>query len=345
MNIEMIKDHLGAYDGPEVRIMEICGSHTHAIAEYGIRSLISEKIRLISGPGCPVCVSTSSYIDKLIELGRRGSVIVSFGDLIRVPGSDKSLSEVKGEGVRVEMVFSPLDILEMAENEPQTEFVFAAVGFETTAPVYALLVEEILSMGLKNVKLLTSIKTMPQVIESILEQGTEIDGFFAPGHVSVVTGYGVFEKIAKKHSVPFGVAGFTGERLLVALYGIIQNIGQGVVKNYYPSVVTREGNVKAVEKLYKYFDVCDATWRGLGEVKASGLMLKKEYGFLDAGSSGLEKDIKKNPACSCDKVLTGKIRPNDCPLYGKVCTPTSPQGACMVSGEGSCFSYFSNNVD
>ncbi len=345
MDVEMIKDHLGSYDGPEVRIMEICGSHTHAIAEYGIRSLISEKIHLISGPGCPVCVSTSSYIDKLIELGRLGKVIVSFGDLIRVPGSDKSLSEVKGEGVRVEMVYSPLDILEMAENEPQTEFVFAAVGFETTAPVYALLVEEILSMGLKNVKLLTSIKTMPEVIESVLDQGAEIDGFFAPGHVSVVTGYGVFEKIAKKHSVPFGVAGFTGERLLVALYGIIQNIGQGVVKNYYPSVVTREGNVKAVEKLYRYFDVCDATWRGLGEVKSSGLMLKDEYAFLDAGSSGLEKDIKKNPACCCDKVLTGKIKPNDCPLYGKLCTPTSPQGACMVSGEGSCFSYFSNNVD
>ncbi|MCR4604761.1 MAG: hydrogenase formation protein HypD [Eubacterium sp.] len=343
MDLEVIKEYLSTYDGPDVFIMEVCGSHTEAISSQGIPSMISDRIHLISGPGCPVCVSTSSYVDRLVELAKEGKVIATFGDLIRVPGSDKSLSEVKGEGARVEMVYSPLDIIELAKNEPDEQFVFAAVGFETTAPVYALLVEEILDAGLKNVQLLTSIKTMPQVIEYILSAGAKIDGFFAPGHVSVVTGYEIFEPIAEKFSVPFGVAGFTGERLITALYGIMNNIGNGVVKNYYPSVVMREGNSMAIEKIKKYFEPCDAVWRGLGCVQGSGLILKKEYAHLDAGSTGLDEDKKRNPACSCDRVLMGKISPPQCPLYGKACTPMSPQGACMVSTEGSCFSYYSNS--
>ena len=363
MNIELIKRELLDYDGPEVRIMEVCGSHTDAIAKFGIPSLLSEKIKLLSGPGCPVCVTTSAYIDKLVELAGEGKVIVTFGDLIRVPGSARSLADVRGrvgekasgglageisiasagmKSGRVEMVYSPMDIIPLAENEPDTEFVFAAVGFETTTPVYALLMDEIIERGLKNVKLLTAVKTMPQVIDAIMSSGPAINGFLAPGHVSVVTGWEIFTPIAEKYSVPLCVSGFGAEELLIAIYGLVKHRGQGVVKNYYPSVVTAEGNQTAKKAVEKYFRPADAAWRGLGVITGSGMLLRDEYSEYDAGSSGLDSDEKKNPACRCDQVLMGHIRPYECPLYAKVCNPMNPQGACMVSTEGSCYSYFTN---
>lgn len=348
MDLKSIKNALREYDGPAMRIMEICGSHTEAISKHGIPSMLSDKITLLSGPGCPVCVTQSAYIDKLISLAGEGKVIATFGDLIRVPGSSKSLNDIKGEGARVEMVYSPLDTLELARNDPDSEYVFAAVGFETTTPAYALLMEELVGNDIDNIKLLTALKTMPEVIDSILCAGEDetddvsIDGFIAPGHVSVVTGYEIFEPIAERYSIPFGVAGFSGEELLLALYGIVSERGRGVVKNYYPSVVTREGNTHAKELVGTYFEKCDAAWRGMGIVKDSGLRLKSEYSRYDAGSMGLDTDEKKNNACCCDRVLMGKIRPYECPLFGKLCVPLNPQGACMVSTEGSCFNYYVN---
>ncbi len=342
LTIEDIRHRLQTYDGPPMRIMEVCGSHTDAVAKNGIPSLLSDRITLLSGPGCPVCVTTSSYIDRLVELARQGKVIVTFGDLIRVPGSRDSLSAVRGEGCRVEMVYSPMDVIDMAVAEPETEFVFAAVGFETTAPVYALLMEEIVDKNRSNVKLLTALKTMPEVITQMLSDGAPVDGFLAPGHVSVVTGYECFEPIAKKYDIPFAVSGFTGEELLGALYSLISHRGQGVVTNCYPSVVTREGNEKAKKAVGIFFQKCSAAWRGLGRVSDSGYVLREEYRRWDAGSEGLVQDEKKNPACCCDQVLTGRMRPYECPLYGKVCQPMNPQGACMVSTEGSCYSYFIN---
>ncbi len=340
--MESNTDYLKNYDGLDTRIMEICGSHTEAVAKYGIPSIVSKKIKLISGPGCPVCVTTSAYIDKLLELAKAGVTIVTFGDLIRVPGSASSLAMAKGEGAEVEMVYSPLDVIEMAEKSPDKDFVFAAVGFETTTPVYALLMEELIEKDIKNVKLLTALKTMPEVVEAMLEGGAPIDGFLAPGHVSVVTGYEVFEPIAKKYSIPFAVSGFEGEEILAALSEVVNHRGEGAVINCYPKVVSREGNVTAKEKVGTFFEKCDASWRGLGKVKNSGMRLKKEYASYDVGSDGLDSDAKMNPACSCDKVLTGRMRPYECPLYGKVCNPANPQGACMVSTEGSCYSYFTN---
>ena len=201
--LNKIKEELATYDGRPIKLMEICGSHTDAIASNGIPSLLSEKIELVSGPGCPVCVTASSYIDKLIDLAREGYTVVTFGDLIRVPGSAVSLSEVRGEGAKVEMLYSPMDVIELAKNSPDERFVFAAVGFETTTPIYALLIEEIVESNIKNISLLTSIKTMPEVVEHILSGGAKIDGFIAPGHVSVVTGYDIFTPIAKKYSIPF----------------------------------------------------------------------------------------------------------------------------------------------
>ncbi len=343
ITIEEIKTRLSSYDGPELRIMEVCGSHTEAIAKNGIPNMLSPKLHLLSGPGCPVCVTPSSYIDRLIELSREpDTVIVTFGDLIRVPGSGKSLSDVKGEGARVEMIYSPLDVVALAKEHPENKYIFAAVGFETTTPVYACLLEELEAERIGNVKLLTALKTMPAVIDHLMKNGAPIDGFIAPGHVSVVTGYGIFEPIAKKYKIPFGVSGFQGRELLIALYGILSYAGQGVVKNYYPAVVTREGNERAQTLCNRYFEDTDAVWRGMGKVQASGKILKQEYRKYDAGSEGLEADEKKNKACRCDEILMGKKKPQDCPLFGKICTPLSPQGACMVSTEGSCFSYFAN---
>ena len=367
MNIEQIKRELLNYDGPSMRIMEVCGSHTEAVAKFGIPSLLSDKIKLLSGPGCPVCVTTSAYIDRLIDLVNDGYIVATFGDLIRVPGSSRSLADVRQSvsrpdsdsmksgdvGVddrsdkrdingRVEMVYSPMDIIKMAEDEPDREFVFAAVGFETTTPVYALLMDEIIERNIRNIKLLTSVKTMPKVIDTIMSSGASIDGFLAPGHVSVVTGWDIFMPIAEKFSIPLCVSGFRAEELLVAIYGIVRHRGQGVVKNYYPSVVTSEGNVSAKRAVEKYFRPADAAWRGLGVIPESGMLLRDEYMDYDAGSAGLDKDEKKNPACHCDQVLMGNIRPYECPLFGKRCNPMDPQGACMVSTEGSCYSYFVN---
>ncbi|MBR1741656.1 MAG: hydrogenase formation protein HypD, partial [Lachnospiraceae bacterium] len=246
MDIEEIKRILKDYDGPDMNIMEVCGSHTEAVAKYGIPSLLSPKLHLLSGPGCPVCVTTSSYIDRLIALSlEENTCVVTFGDLIRVPGSKKSLSQAKGEGARVEMVYSPMDILSLAEKEPETTFVFAAVGFETTTPVYAMLMETVCGVTenvsgaarmeraqsgkYQNIRLLTSIKTMPEVIDHLMKNGAPIDGFLAPGHVSVVTGSRVYETIAERYRIPFGVSGFRAEELLVAIYGIVSHRGQGIV--------------------------------------------------------------------------------------------------------------------
>lgn len=345
MDLSKIKEELKHYDGEDVQIMEVCGSHTGAIAKNGIPGLLSDHIHLLSGPGCPVCVTPSSYVDKLLELAMDPkNCIVTFGDLIRVPGSTKrTLSTARGEGARVEMVYSPMDTIEFAEKDPDTTYIFAAVGFETTTPVYALLVDEIIRRDIKNIKLLTAIKTMPEVIRYLMESKAPIDGFLAPGHVSVVTGIHVYEPIAKEFQIPFGVAGFQGEELLTAIYGIVNARGCGKVMNFYPSVVKDDGNPAARALIDQYFEKYDAAWRGMGIVPGSGKILKEEYRDLDAGSLGLDQDHKANPACSCDRVLMGKIRPYDCPLFGKACTPLNPQGACMVSTEGSCFSYFSNH--
>lgn len=343
MNKEII-DYLKNYDGPEMNIMEVCGSHTAAIAKNGIPRMLSPKIHLISGPGCPVCVTPSAYVDKLLELAENPkNCIATFGDLIRVPGSTKNLSIASGEGARVEMVYSPMDVISLAKEDPDTNYIFAAVGFETTTPVYALLMETLIQEKIENVQLLTAIKTMPEVIDYVCDSGSGVNAFIAPGHVSVVTGSKIYKPIAEKYQIPFGVSGFAGKEMLTALYGIVKARGRGVVMNFYPSVVSENGNENALALIDKYFEKAPAVWRGMGRIEGSGKVLKAEYAKYDAGSKGLDEDIKQNKACNCADVLVGKIRPYQCPLFGKVCTPETPQGACMVSTEGSCFSYLTSN--
>ncbi len=341
MGFEEVKAFLRKYDGPQVCIMEVCGSHTGAISKNGIRGMLSPKIKLLSGPGCPVCVTPTAYVDKLIELSLTpNTCVVTFGDMLRVPGSKMCLSEAAGLGGRAVMIYSPMEIIAMAEHEPDTTFVFAAVGFETTTPVYALLMEDVIEKDLKNVKLLTALKTMPGVIDYLCREGAKIDGFLAPGHVATVTGSDIFKPLAKTYGIPFGVAGFEGKEILNALYGIVKARGKGEVMNFYPQVVNAEGNQKAKELVDKYFVEADAAWRGMGVIPMTGKVLRKEYAAYDAGSLNLTEDNKKNKACCCDKILMGKMEPTECPLFGKMCKPLTPQGACMVSEEGSCRSRF-----
>ena len=340
-----IRKFLQEYDGPPVRIMEVCGTHTASVAHNGIPSLLSPKIRLISGPGCPVCVTVTDYIDRLIELSLTpGTVVATFGDMLRVTGSRRSLKDARADGAKVRMLYAPSDILPLAIAEPETTFVFAAVGFETTTAVYAALIDDLVTSGVTNVKILTSLKVMPPVIDWVCREEGGIDGFLAPGHVSVITGSNLFVPIAEQYRIPFAVAGFEGEQILTALYALVKMIGAGDsrVVNLYPSAVTAEGNRTAQAMIAKYFEPCDAAWRGIGIVKDSGMQLKDEYKEFDAGSRGLWSDVTLHPECRCGRVITGAMKPVGCPLFGKKCTPENPMGACMVSSEGSCHSYYVN---
>jgi len=340
MEFSQLVDYLRNYEGPKIRLMEVCGSHTHAISEHGIRDILSPNIELLSGPGCPVCVTPTAYVDKLIELSLiNGTTVVTFGDLLRVPGSKESLNEAKGRGGSVEMVYSPMDVLDLAKRHPDRKFVFAAVGFETTAPIYTLLLDNVLSKGLKNIQILTALKTMPGAIGFLCENGANIDGFIAPGHVSAVTGAQYFDELASKYKIPFAVSGFAAKELVIAIYGLIQMVlnKDYSVKNFYTSVVDNEKNPIIEKQLAKYFEPADVAWRGMGIIPKSGLLLKEEYAQFDAGSIGLDVDNKKNKACRCGDILMGKAKPEDCPLFKKACSPMTPQGACMVSEEGSCF--------
>jgi hydrogenase expression/formation protein HypD len=232
-----------------------------------------------------------------------------------------------------------MESIKLAEEDPAHTYVFAAIGFETTTPVYAMVLEEAIKKDLKNLKLLTSLKTMPEVIRWVVTNGGGIDGFIAPGHVAAVTGSGLFEELSKELGIPFVVSGFEGAQLLMTIYALISMKGKTGMKNLYKDVVSYEGNIKAQEVVNKYFEPSDSSWRGMGKIPGSGMTLRKEFSLFDAGSIGLDEDHMP-PGCQCANVLVGKLRPYECPLFGKACTPDNAHGACMVSTEGSCYNYF-----
>lgn len=336
-----IREFLKHYDGPPVSLMEVCGTHTAAISKNGIVRMLSPSIRLVSGPGCPVCVTVTAYIDRLVELSMQpDTVVLTFGDLMRVPGGEKNLNDAKASGGNVRMVYSPLDALRFAAADPAHLYVFAAVGFETTAAVYASLLEEAEQSGISNFRLLTSLKVMPPVIDWVCANQGGIDGFIAPGHVSVITGCKIYQPLADKYQIPFVVSGFEGEQLLETIYALVKLRGKAKVMNLYPSVVRENGNEEAQQAMERCFEPCAAAWRGMGVIPGSGLRLRGEFARFDAGSTGLDEDRSFNTACRCAQVLTGAVSPTDCPLFGRVCTPQTPQGACMVSQEGSCYNYY-----
>jgi len=336
-----MKDFLYHYNGDIVTLMEVCGTHTSVIAKSGIHSLLSEKIKLVSGPGCPVCVTVSSYIDKLCDLAiQNNTTVVTFGDMIRVRGSKYSLYDIMAIGGSVKLVYSPFELLRLAENQKETTFIFAAVGFETTTPIYAMLLQQTIDRGIHNIRLLTSIKTMPPAIDWICQQNSDLTGFIAPGHVCTITGSNILTPFASKYHIPFVVAGFSPEQVLSAIYLLIKLKGKSEVANLYRSAVKMSPNTEAKDLVEHFFDAKPASWRGLGMIEQSGLYLKEQYSSFDSGSYELTGDVGFNNACKCGQVIIGKIAPSDCPLFGKACTPQNPQGACMVSEEGSCHNSF-----
>jgi len=347
MNIEQIIKELKEYDGPSVKIMEVCGTHTASIFKSGIRSLISPKIRLISGPGCPVCVTPAAYIDRCIEYAKRENhVLLTFGDMMKVPGLKGSLSQAKGDGARVELMYSPIEAVEKAIKNPDLVYVIAGVGFETTTPAYALAMEEAVSRGAENIRLLTALKTVLPALQWICENDDDIDGFLCPGHVSVIIGSDAYARLAGQFNRPFVVAGFEPEHILAGIYEIMKQLKSGAaesrgrqaaaVRNLYKNAVKAEGNKKAQEIISRYFEPGAAMWRGLGMIPDSGLYLRPEYGAFDAGSKGLDEDIELPASCRCGDVIIGRINPNECPMFGKACNPSDPYGPCMVSSEGAC---------
>lgn len=343
--LEQIKKELKEYDGRPIKIMEVCGTHTASIFKSGIRSLLSPKIELISGPGCPVCVTAPAYIDKLIEYSlMEKHCVLTFGDMMKVKGSSLSLSEAKAHGGKVQILYSPLGAIKLAKAEPETQFIFAAVGFETTVPIYGLIVDELMKEEIKNLKLLTSLKTILPALTFICENEKGIDAFLCPGHVSVIIGSRSYTGLVNKYKKPFVIAGFEGEHILGAVYEIVDQINhrKAEVKNLYPSVVTEEGNKSAGDLIEKYFKAEDEEWREIGNIPLSGLRLKKEYEEYDAGSRLAPSTLQQQKGCRCREVILGRIYPSDCPLFGKVCTPMNAVGPCMVSSEGACGIWYKN---
>jgi len=319
--------------------MEVCGTHTSAIFKNGIRALLSDGIKLVSGPGCPVCVTPPDAIDALAALAREGQVL-SFGDMFRVPGSSFSLAEARAQGAALRLMYSPFEVIALAKEQPETRFVVAAVGFETTAPVYAALLDVLAAEGLRNVRLYTALKTMPEALEYICAN-EEVDAFLCPGHVSAVIGSAAYEGLCEKYKKPFVIAGFEAEHILAAVYEIAHQIEnrQYAVRNLYPSVVSREGQQKALALLDKYFKKTDSFWRGIGVIENSGLIIKDEYARFSANEdfrAVVTEEKAPPPGCRCADVMLGRINPDECPLFGTACTPQHPVGACMVSSEGGC---------
>lgn len=336
------KDFLSSYDGKKVRIMEVCGTHTHEIFKDGIRRILSPQIDLISGPGCPVCVTPADFIDEAVMLAlEKNCTITTFGDLVRVPGSEKSLADARADGAKVKVVYAPQDAVKYAQLHPDEEVVFLSVGFETTVPSECLAVQQAIEKGLKNFSLLTANKTMP---EAYLAMKDATDAFLYPGHVHAIIGTSVCEKLRDEYGISGVCAGFTPSELLVALALEVKGLSRGepFFINAYPRVVREEGSPKAVALIEKYMEPVDVLWRGIGEIKNSGLALREEYSDFDARKKYALPHItgRDNPACRCGEVLQGKCTSEECPLFGKACTPEHPVGACMVSSEGACSAFY-----
>ncbi len=339
--IEEARAYLENYDGPDFRIMEVCGTHTHEIFRQGIRRILSPKINLISGPGCPVCVTPVSFIDEAVYLAlEKGCTITTFGDLVRVPGSKMSLAGARAKGAKIKVVYAPFDAVKIAQDNPEEQVVFLSVGFETTTPSDVIAVKKAMAAGLKNFSILTANKTMPGAYEAM---GKSCDAFLYPGHVHAITGTQICKDMCEK-GVSGVIAGFTGSELLTALAVAVKKFGEGkpFFVNCYPRVVKDEGSPAAVAMVDKFMEPCDAEWRGIGTIPMSGMQLRDEFAEFDARKKYDVPQIKPEykTACRCGDVLQGKITPNECPLFGKACNPDHPVGACMVSDEGACSAFY-----
>ena len=336
---------LASYDGRPLRIMEVCGTHTHEIFRLGIRKMLPAQVELISGPGCPVCVTPVGFIDEAIWLAEHGATITTFGDLVRVPGTSGSLATARAAGARVQVVYSPLDAVDYAREHAGEQVVFLSVGFETTVPASCLAAKQSLDEGLTNFSLLTANKTMPNAYAALRDSA---DVFLYPGHVHAIIGTALCEDLVAQ-GVSGVLAGFTAKELVTALAVAVAKgaTGEPFFVNAYPRVVRPEGTPQAVALIDELMEPCDTEWRGLGVIPQSGLKLRDKFATVDARRVFNMPAIegRANPACRCGEILRGSCKPSDCPLFGRVCTPQHPVGACMVSGEGACSAYYQYGGD
>lgn len=328
------------------RLMEICGGQTHSIVRFGIDELLPDEITMVHGPGCPVCVTPLELIDRAIAIAERpGVVFCSFGDMLRVPGTRSDLSRVKATGGDVRIVYSPMDALRIARENPEREVVFFAVGFETTAPGNALSIYQAREWGVKNYSVLVSHVLVPPAMEAILSSPTNrVQGFLAAGHVCTVMGFNEYAPIAEKYGIPIVVTGFEPLDILSGIYLCVKQLEEGrhVVENAYGRAVRREGNLPAQELMNRVFRVVKRKWRGIGEIAESGLALAGAYASFDAAKRFAVDTIvsEESPECIAGLVLQGEKRPDQCVAFGRKCTPERPLGATMVSTEGACAAYY-----
>ena len=344
--LKLVKKISRLADGKKsLRFMEVCGTHTVAIFRSGIRQILPDNVELVSGPGCPVCVTNDDYIDKAIAYARKNFVIATFGDMLKVPGSRSSLAEVQAEGADVRIVYSPLDCIQIALDNPNKKIIFLAVGFETTAPTAAATVLAAKARGVKNLFMLSAQKLVPPALRMLLaDSQVKVDGFLLPGHVAVVIGAKAFNFLADEFKIPSAVGGFEADEILTALVSLLEQIDGGHVEvaNDYRAVVKAEGNIAAQKILSQVYDVADVDWRGIGKIPASGLKMRDEFASFDierVEPIEIER-VEKKSACRCGEVLRGIIKPTDCPLFGKACQPLHAVGPCMVSVEGVCAAWF-----
>jgi hydrogenase expression/formation protein HypD len=334
-----------------VRLMEFCGGHTHAVLKYGLRQLLPPAVRLLSGPGCPVCVTASSDVDRAIALAHLPGVVMStFGDMMRVPGSSvgkasgRSLQDAKAQGADVRMVYSTLDALSISRGNPDREVIFLAIGFETTAPTVAAAVLQAQAEGLENFSVLSLHKLTPPATKAILDAGeVQLSGIIGPGHVTTIIGSNAWEFLPHDYGISCSIAGFEPVDILQAIYFLVDSIEKNTpaVRNAYRRSVQAKGNRVAQRMMRKVFEVKAAEWRGLGNVPSSGLALRKEYATFDASRRfAVEVGPSAEPkGCRCGEVLRGVTEPFECPLFARVCSPEHPIGPCMVSSEGACAAH------
>jgi len=325
--------------------MEVCGTHTVAIFRNGIKEMLPPNIKLISGPGCPVCVTPIRNIDEIVALSRDNDfIITTFGDMIRVPGSTANLEKEKANGANIRIVYSTLDALEVARNNSSKKVVFMGVGFETTSPTIAGAILKAEKEKIDNFFVLSVAKIIPPAMQALLESGeVDIDGFICPGHVSAIIGSRPYEFIAYQYGIPSVVGGFEPLDILQAIFMLIKQIegDRAEIEIQYQRVVKPEGNKIALEKLNRVFKVVDSEWRGIGKIPLSGLEIREEYKQFNARKFNVPVEkAKEFPGCRCGEVLRGIIIPPECPLFRKVCTPEDPKGACMVSSEGTCAAHY-----
>jgi len=331
-------------DQQQLNIMEICGTHTVSILKHGFRNYFQSRINFLSGPGCPVCVTSQKDIDKVIELAKKRIQLVTFGDLIKVPGTETNLEKQISQGAKVDVVYNPLECLKIA-RQTNDEVVFIAVGFETTIPVIASLILDAEKQGIHNLSILSLVKTMPNVLKFILaDLDLNLDGFICPGHVSVIIGEEPYRIMPDEYGIPCTIAGFEPVDVGLGIESLISQIkyGRPFVDNRYKRMVTKEGNHAARRLIDSVFTESDVVWRGFGTVPASGLKLRNKYEKFDTEKK-FEIDVKysqKTKGCICGEIISGNKSPGDCNLFRKDCTPDTPVGPCMVSFEGACSAYY-----